>query len=97
MRHNIWIGFTAAKMEPKKADDNDKNNDALRSCLIERLSLSNERDVLLAKKKEMINPKVYIECVERLEAIANMLHSIECEIQHLTALLRGKLVYQMQM
>ena len=85
-------------MEPKNADDNDNNNnDALRSCLIERLSLSKERDVLLAQKKEMINPKVYIECVDRLEAITKMLHSIECEIQRLTALLRGKLVYQMQM
>jgi len=84
-------------MEPKKADDNDNNDDALRSCLIERLSLSKERDVLLTQKTEMINPKVYIDCVERLEAITRKLQSIECEIQRLTALLRGKLVYQMQM
>ena len=58
--------------------------DELRSCLMERLGLSKERDILSSKEREIICPRMYAVCFARLEIISSRLHYLESEIKQLT-------------
>ena len=63
-------------------------NDKLRSCLMERLSLNKERLGLIMKEPEIINPRMYVECISRMEAVKSRLESLSSEIPRLTIELR---------
>ena len=58
--------------------------DELRSCLMERLGLSKERDILASKEREIICPRMYAVCFARLEIISSRLHYLECQIKQMT-------------
>ena len=58
---------------------------------MERLSLNKERLGLIMKEPEIINPRMYVECIDRLEAVKSRLHSLSWEIPRLTGQLRANL------
>jgi hypothetical protein len=60
------------------------STNVLQSYLTERLSLSRERKTLILEQHEIIDPKAYIDCVNRLETVRIRLKIIEREIQRLT-------------
>jgi len=41
--------------------------DVLRSCLMERLSLTKERTILIVKESDIISPRAYLDCQIRLD------------------------------
>jgi len=63
-------------------------NDKLRSCLMERLSLTKERVGLIIQETDIINPRMYVECISRMEAVKSRLESLSSEIPRLTLELR---------
>jgi hypothetical protein len=65
--------------------------DTLRSCLLLRLSLRQEQDILSLKQHEIINPRMYVDCMARLDEIQCKLYRLSWEIQKLTSELRAKL------
>ena len=66
--------------------------DQLRSCLMERLSLTKEKTILLIKEPDIINPRAYLDCQIRLDAVRTRLHELSHEIPRLTAQLRADLI-----
>jgi hypothetical protein len=61
--------------------------DTLRNCLMERLSLRKEREVLAARELEIISPSVYLDCWAKLDSVDSRLHTLAFKI----AILRGQL------
>jgi hypothetical protein len=59
---------------------------------MERLSLSKERDILVSQEQEIINPRVYLHCVNRLDAIRSRLNSLSWEIPRLTSQLHAEII-----
>jgi hypothetical protein len=54
--------------------------DTLRNCLIERLSLKKEREILTAKESEIICPSVYLDCRAKLDLVESRLHTLAFKI-----------------
>jgi hypothetical protein len=63
--------------------------DVLRSCLMERLSLTKERTILIVKESDIISPRAYLDCQIRLDEAQSRLHKLSYEIPRLTAHLRA--------
>ena len=65
--------------------------DDLRNCLMERLSLRKEREILVAQEREIFSPRLYLDCKTKLDTVNGKLHKLEWKIPQLSAQISEKL------